>query len=83
MSQNLQAKIDGTRGPTADKLKSAASTIHEKTDRVAGLAHGAADRLQATADYFHEHNAQGMITDIRGYVSIHGDLSWMPRRLYF
>jgi ElaB/YqjD/DUF883 family membrane-anchored ribosome-binding protein len=71
MSRNVQAKIDGTRGPTADKLKSAASTIHEKTDRIAGLAHGAADKLQSTADYVREHDAQGMMADITGYVRNH------------
>jgi ElaB/YqjD/DUF883 family membrane-anchored ribosome-binding protein len=77
MGHNVQAKIDGTRGPTADKLKSTASRIHEKADKlpggdkVAGFAHCAADKLQATADYVREHDAQAMMAEVEGYVRKH------------
>ena len=72
--RNVQSKIDETRTPAADKLQSAASALHEKAgslpggETVAGLAHGAADRMQATADYVRDHDVQRMISDVEAFV---------------
>lgn len=72
--RNVQSKIDETRTPAADKLQSAASALHEKAgslpggETVAGLAHGAADRMQATADYVRDHDVQRMTADVEAFV---------------
>ncbi len=72
--RNVQSKIDETRTPAADKLQSAASALHEKAgslpggETVAGLAHGAADRMQATADYVRDHDVQHMTADVEAFV---------------
>jgi ElaB/YqjD/DUF883 family membrane-anchored ribosome-binding protein len=72
--RNVQGKIDETRTPAADKLQSAASALHEKAgslpggETVAGLAHGAADRMQATADYVRDHDVQRMMADVETLV---------------
>ena len=75
--RNVQNKIDETRGPTAQKLEDAASALHEKADilpggeTVAGLAHGAADKMQATADYVRQHDVQDMMADVETFVRKH------------
>lgn len=77
VGQNVQAKIDETRRPAADKLESAANLVHEKADSlpggetVAGLAHGAADKMHATADYVRDHDVQDMLSDVETFVRRH------------
>ena len=73
-ARNVQSKIDETRTPAADKLQNAASALHEKAgslpggETVAGLAHGAADRMQATAEYVRDHDVQRMTADVEAFV---------------
>src|SRR5437588_11021758 len=63
VGRTVQDKIDDTRVPAADKLQNVASTLHEKADTlpggetVSGLAHSAADKMQATADYVRQHDS--------------------------
>ena len=60
-------KVDASRRPTADALERAASGIHDSADRTsqkaAGVAHRAADKLQATADYVRENDLRAMAKD--------------------
>jgi len=63
-------KIDEKRGPAADALQSAASTIHEKAEDLPGgetvrsVAHSAAEKLESTAGYIREHDVRAMLTDM-------------------
>ena len=67
-------KIDENRDSAAGGLESAASTLHDKADslpggeKVTGLAHSAADKLGATADYVREHDVNGMMADLERLV---------------
>jgi ElaB/YqjD/DUF883 family membrane-anchored ribosome-binding protein len=67
-------KIDEKRGPTADALQSAASTIHEKAEDLPGgqtvrsVAHSAAEKLESTAGYIREHDVRSMISDMEEIV---------------
>jgi ElaB/YqjD/DUF883 family membrane-anchored ribosome-binding protein len=67
-------KIDQQRSAAAGGLKSAASTLHEKADslpggdRVANIAHTAADKLASTSDYIRDHDVQTMMTDVERLV---------------
>lgn len=67
-------QIDAKRGPAADSLQSAASTLHEKADSLPGgetvksVAHSAADKLQSTAGYIREHDVQAMLSDVEDMV---------------
>jgi ElaB/YqjD/DUF883 family membrane-anchored ribosome-binding protein len=69
--RGLQNKIDESRAPAAEKLESAAATLHEKAERlpggekVAGLAHTTAEKMQATADYVRQNDVRDMLGDIR------------------
>src|ERR1700733_8236415 len=60
-------KIDDNREAAAGGLAAAASALHEKADalpggeKVAGIAHSAADKLSATADYVREHDVNSMM----------------------
>lgn len=49
-------------------LEATASTLHEQTDRVAGIAHATADGLHATADYVRENDLQAMSKGIGALV---------------
>jgi len=66
--------IDGRRATTADGLETAASTLHERADRLPGgekvseFAHAAADRLNTTADYVRTHDINRMKTDVKTLV---------------
>ena len=67
-------QIDAKRGPAADTLQSAASTLHEKADSLPGgetvksVAHSAADKLESTAGYIREHDVQAMLSDVEDMV---------------
>jgi len=67
-------KIDANRQGAASGLESAASTLHEKADslpggeKVSGLAHAAADKLDATAEYVRDHDVSGMAADVERFV---------------
>ena len=77
IGRNVQTRIDETRAPAADKLQTAASTLHEKADNlpggqtVAGLAHKTADTMQATAEYVRQHDVQDMMSDVESFVRRH------------
>jgi ElaB/YqjD/DUF883 family membrane-anchored ribosome-binding protein len=67
-------RIDDNREAAAGSLASAASALHEKADalpggeKVASIAHSAADKLSGTADYVREHDVNGMIADLERLV---------------
>ncbi len=67
-------RIDEKRGPAADALESAASTIHEKAEDLPGgetvksVAHSAAEKLESTAGYIREHDVKAMFSDVEEIV---------------
>jgi ElaB/YqjD/DUF883 family membrane-anchored ribosome-binding protein len=77
LGRSVQGKIDENRGPAADKLHDVASTLHEKADslpggeKVADLAHSAADKVEATAGYVRDHDVQDMMADLENVVRRH------------
>ena len=71
--------IDEKRTSAADSLASAASSLHSGADKAADLgqksgekvstlAHGAADKLQAGADYMRAHDFKDVMQSVEGYV---------------
>ena len=52
--------VDMHRQPMAATLDQTASTLHEQTDRAAGIAHATADRMRATANYVRENDLRAM-----------------------
>jgi ElaB/YqjD/DUF883 family membrane-anchored ribosome-binding protein len=64
-------QVDQKREPTANALNRAASTLHDRAedlpggDRVASVAHTAADKIEATAEYVREHDVRAMIDDVQ------------------
>jgi len=67
-------KIDANRQGAASGLESAANTLHQKADslpggeKVSNLAHAAADKLGATADYVRRHDVSSMTSDLERIV---------------
>ena len=67
-------KIDANRQVAASGLENAASTLHENADSLPGgekvseMAHAAADKLGATADYVRQHDVSGMAADLERVV---------------
>ena len=63
------------RGAVADMLDDMASRLHDRADsgneRVMDVAHGAADKVEATARYVRDHGAREMLTDARTFVRKH------------
>lgn len=64
--------IDAQRGSAANSLDSAAAGIHASADKlpptVSPLAHQAADKLGATADYVRGNKMGDMVSDLGKYV---------------
>ncbi len=71
--------MDGKRNTTADSLDGAAKQLHGTADKaaelgqrsgesVSKLAHGAADKLQAGANYVREHDFKDMMESVEGFV---------------
>jgi hypothetical protein len=74
LGQAAAEEVDSRRRAAAAGIKSAAKSLHEKADdlpggeRVAGVAHGAADKLNSTANYIRRRNFTGMARDVRKVV---------------
>ena len=74
MGRAAAEKIDANRQGAASGLENAASTLHENADglpggeKVSELAHTAADKLGATAEYVREHDVSGMAADLERLV---------------
>jgi ElaB/YqjD/DUF883 family membrane-anchored ribosome-binding protein len=66
--------INEKRGAAASGLEKAASTLHNNAeslpggDKVSGVAHAAADKLSATADYVRTHDVNKMMADVETLV---------------
>jgi hypothetical protein len=52
--------VDAHRQPMAATLEQTASTLHEQTDRAAGIAHATADGMRVTANYVRKNDVQAM-----------------------
>ena len=67
-------KIDENRGAAASGLEKAASALHENAEglpggeKVASLAHAAAEKLSSTAKYVREHDVNRMMADVETLV---------------
>jgi hypothetical protein len=74
LGQAAADEIDRRRRAAAAGIKSAAKSLHEKADdlpggeRVAEVAHGAADKLNSTANYIRRRNLTAMSRDVRKVV---------------
>jgi len=67
-------KMDETRSSAASSLANAASAIRQKADSLPGgdtvhnVAHSAADKLTATADYVRSHQLKDVMSDVEACV---------------
>jgi ElaB/YqjD/DUF883 family membrane-anchored ribosome-binding protein len=65
-------KIDEQRVRAADTFESAASTLHERGDRLTSTTsnamHKTADKIQNAADYLREHDTRAMLGDLEEVV---------------
>ena len=67
-------RMDEQRYRAADAIESGASALHEKAgnlpggSKVTNIAHAAAEKMQATADYVRENDAGAMIGDVQDLV---------------
>jgi ElaB/YqjD/DUF883 family membrane-anchored ribosome-binding protein len=74
LGQAAADEIDRRRRAAAAGIKSAAKSLHEKADdlpggeRVADVAHEAANKLNATGNYIRRRNFTGMSRDVRTVV---------------
>jgi hypothetical protein len=74
LGQAAAEEIDSGRRAAAAGIKSAAKNLHDKADdlpggaRVADVAHGAADKLNSTANYIRRRNLTAMARDVKKVV---------------
>ena len=74
LSRTAGNKIDENRQAAAGGLQKAAVALHEKAENIPGvetvscLAHDAADKLTATADYVRDNNLNKMMADVEAVV---------------
>jgi ElaB/YqjD/DUF883 family membrane-anchored ribosome-binding protein len=67
-------QVDAKRGPTADALENAASTVHKTAESLPGgetvrsMAHSTAEKLESTAGYIREHDVKAMFSDVENVV---------------
>jgi ElaB/YqjD/DUF883 family membrane-anchored ribosome-binding protein len=60
LGRRTMENVDAHRRPMAATLEQTASTLHEQTDRAAGIAHATADGLRATANYVRENDLRAI-----------------------
>jgi hypothetical protein len=71
------ADANSKRDAIANTLDRAGAKLHTAADtlpggeRVAEIAHGAADKLEASGQYLHEHGAKEMMDDLEKLVRAH------------
>lgn len=71
---NAADKFDHSRASAASNLEGAADTLHQRADQLPGgdkvtnMAHTAAEKLSATADYVRQNDFASMMNDIEGLV---------------
>ena len=71
MGHSVATQIDNSRGAAAGGIASAAASLHDHAEdlpggqRVASLAHSAADKMSSTADYIRGHDMDAMVKDIK------------------
>jgi ElaB/YqjD/DUF883 family membrane-anchored ribosome-binding protein len=67
-------QIDAKRGPAADALENAATTVHKTAESLPGgetvrnVAHSTAEKLETTAGYIREHDVKAMFSDVEDLV---------------
>ena len=61
-------KIDGSRESAAGALAKTAISMHSSGDKLSEVAHSAADKVQATADYVRRTDLKGMAEDVQDIV---------------
>jgi len=60
--------LDAQRRPAAATLDQTASALHQRADKIAGMAHATADTLQASADYVRQNDVKAMAKDVEDLV---------------
>ena len=71
LGRDAMNKIEENRVSAAGALHNAASTLHEKADRLPNgpdMAHSAADRVEAVASYLQGHDTKQMMADVETVV---------------
>ncbi len=74
LGRQTTEQVDAKRGPAAEGLESAASSLHEKAESLPGgeavrtAAHSTADTLESTAGYIREHDVKAMLSDVEDIV---------------
>jgi hypothetical protein len=61
-------KINSSRESAAVTLEKTATSIHSGGDKLSGVAHSAADKVQATAGYLRRTDLKGMAEDVQDVV---------------
>ena len=71
LGRKASSKFDNGRLATADKLESAAETLHDRVNRFGEIGHETADRVDATARYVRKNGAKEMASDVGELVKAH------------
>jgi ElaB/YqjD/DUF883 family membrane-anchored ribosome-binding protein len=71
LGRKASSKFDVGRIAAADKLESAAETLHERVNRFGEIGHDTADRVDATARYIRKNGAKEMASDVGDLVKAH------------
>lgn len=74
-AQTAVNKADQQRERVAVAFDRTADALHQHRDKLPDAAQTAADKLQWTADYLHEHDAVGIAEDIKILVRRHPGVS--------
>jgi|SRR5437016_5433821 len=61
-------RIEEQRRTAAGALERTASTLHSGGDQLSDVAHTAANKIQATAEYVRETDLKGMVADVQDVV---------------
>jgi ElaB/YqjD/DUF883 family membrane-anchored ribosome-binding protein len=70
-----QQRIDVGRTKVADGIEDAAAKLRESADAAGSIGHTAGEtvavRMEATADYLHEHDTNAIADDMSAYIKAH------------
>lgn len=68
---SMMGATGGARDSAASALDGAARKLHQGADSLSHLGHETGNRIDASARYVREHDAQEMIDDVRDVVRAH------------
>ena len=71
IKKDMLNRAEHAKAAAASGLQRTAASLHARTDQFSDFGHSAADRIQASADYVHDIELEGLVLEVRDLLRRH------------